>query len=142
MLTIWTDGSCAVHSTQDGGWAFITSDGGEYGGYLTCSTNNRAELTAVLKALEWCVKHDTTATIYCDSTYVVNSLTKWAKGWSKDNWKRVIKNKDIFTVLYPLYLQSGCELLWIKGHNGDDGNERADELAVYCMKNKLEIDND
>ena len=141
MIEIWTDGSCEVHTTQNGGWAFITSDGGEYGGYLRSTTNNRAELTAVLKALEWCLNRKTTAIIYCDSQYVVNSLTKWGKKWQSSGWKKAIANKDIFTVLYPLYVESGCEIRWIRGHNGNEGNEAADRLAVHCMKNQLTVSN-
>ena len=140
-LSIYTDGACKVHSTQVGGWAFVVDGGYSSGGWAASTTNNRMELLAVQKALQWCVDNNKKATIHCDSQYVVNGLTKWCQKWSRNNFqgKKEIKNKDLWSVTYPLYLKSGCVIKWVKGHSGNEGNDAADKLANYCMDNKLEV---
>lgn len=141
MLTIYVDGSCAMHSTRCAGWAVISSDGVEFGGYLPNSTNNRAEMTAVYEALNYCKYTAQTATVYSDSEYTVKGLNQWAKKWCKDDWRKEIKNKDIWQRLYPLFLELDCKVVWCKGHSGIEGNEKADTLAKYCEKNKKSVDN-
>jgi ribonuclease HI len=141
MLEIWTDGSCAQATTKCGGWGVIISNGVEFGGYLPNTTNQRAEIQAVLEALRYCKYTNQKAIIYSDSTYVVNSCTKWGKKWSSDGWKKVIANKDLMQQLYPLYVELDCELRWCKGHSGVEGNEKADKLAVYCREEKMNYNN-
>jgi len=135
MLKIYCDGACQVHKGGKAGWAVVMSNGVEIGGYLTKSTSNRAELTAVLMAIEWCIAHNEKGVIYSDSTYVVKGLNQWCKKWSRNGWtsKGSLKNKDIWEYLYPRFLKSGCSVKWVKGHNGNWGNEKADRLAGECM---------
>jgi len=135
MIEIYTDGSCSTNGTWCGGWGVVIGEL-EFGGYAPNTTNNRMEMTAMLKALEWCEENEQKAIIYTDSTYVQKALTQWCKKWCKDDFKRDIKNKDLWKVLYPLYLRSDCEVRWCKGHSGNEGNDKADKLAVHCMKNK------
>ncbi|WP_461533439.1 ribonuclease H family protein [Sinomicrobium sp.] len=143
MLTIYTDGSCAQATTKCGGWAVVVSNGVEFGGYLPNSTSQRAEIQAVLEALRYCKYTAQKAIIYSDSQYTVKGLNEWAKNWCKNNWtkKSSLANKDLWTTIYPLFLELGCEVKWIKGHSGIEGNEKADKLAVYCREEKIAVDN-
>lgn len=133
MYTIYTDGSCCV-KTGFGGFAVVVEGKDEWGGYRKNTTSQRMEIIAVMQALEWCKIHNATATIYSDSQYVVKGLNEWAKKWQLDNWKKCIKNKDLWVDLYPMYLESGCKVVKVKAHSGVDGNERADHIANEYRK--------
>ena len=129
MLEIYTDGACSPNPGL-GGWAAIfVLDGkvmDEIYGYVEDTTNNRMELLAVIKALEWC--GDTNVKMFSDSGYVVNTLTK---GWAKN------KNIDLWARLDSLTKYRNIEWIWVKGHASNAYNSRCDELAVKARINKI-----
>ena len=94
------------------------------------TTNNRMELSAVIEALK-VIKRNCPITIFTDSQYVKRGITEWIDGWIK-NWKNV-KNVDLWQELYPLSKQYNIDWQWVRGHNGDKYNERADELANLAI---------
>lgn len=134
MLKIWTDGSC-LGNPGPGGWAFIATNGkdvAERNGGEANTTNNRMELTAVIKALSAAKKHDEIE-IHTDSQYVKNGMEKWVRQWKNNNWKNAekkpVKNKELWQQLDELAQQKSIKWLWVKGHAGQEMNERCDELA-------------
>lgn len=96
------------------------------------TTNNRMELTAVIRALE-AMKRPVRARIHTDSQYVQKGISEWIHGWKRNGWKtadkKPVKNADLWQTLDGLAARHQLEWLWVKGHAGDPGNERADELA-------------
>jgi len=134
-IVIYTDGACSGNP-GDGGWGalVITLDGETelYGGEHS-TTNNKMELTAVIKALEFVGKIETPIEIYTDSQYVKNGITEWIIGWKKNGWrnsqKQPVKNKDLWEKLDELSSSVKISWNWVKGHNGHVENERVDELA-------------
>lgn len=101
--------------------------GGEPG---TETTNIRMEGLAIKTALEDAAGEE--CEIYTDSEFWINVITKWAAGWQAKGWKKKggpIKNIDIVQEVYPLYVNSQAVLTWVRGHEGDAGNEMADEWA-------------
>ncbi len=149
-LIIYTDGS-SRGNPGPGGWAAsMQFPGGkvvEIGGAEGHTTNNRMELTAILKALEYAKDHLGTPgkatevkeiVINTDSAYALNGATRWVYGWFKNNWQTAdgqpVANQDLWEVIYQLtwYFKSKCELNFIKvaGHVGILGNERADLIAT------------
>ena len=134
MLKIWTDGSC-LGNPGPGGWAFIATDGeniAERNGGEKETTNNRMELTAVIKALSAAKKHDELE-IHTDSQYVKNGMEKWVRQWKNNNWKNAekkpVKNKELWQQLDELAQTKKITWVWVKGHAGQEMNERCDELA-------------
>lgn len=133
-VVIYTDGACKGNP-GDGGWgAWLKSDAHEkeiFGGEAN-TTNNRMELTAVIRALEL-LKERCDVTIYTDSVYVQKGMTEWIAGWKKRQWKTAskspVKNADLWKVLDVLANEHALEWKWVKGHAGDFGNEKADSLA-------------
>jgi ribonuclease HI len=125
----YTDGS-AVPNPGDGGFAVIKDMqvctlGGE-----AKSTNIRMEGFAIIAALKDAA--GAPCKIYTDSEFWINVITKWSLGWEKKGWKKAngeIKNLDIVKEVCPLYRESKAELIWVRGHNNDPGNEMADEWA-------------
>ncbi len=134
MLKIWTDGSC-LGNPGPGGWAFIATNGkdvAERSGGEKETTNNRMELTAVIKALSAAKKHDALE-IHTDSQYVKNGMEKWVRQWKNNNWKNAekkpVKNKELWQQLDELAQTKKITWVWVKGHAGQEMNERCDELA-------------
>lgn len=134
MLKIWTDGSC-LGNPGPGGWAFIATNGkdiAERNGGEKETTNNRMELTAVIKALSAAKKHDELE-IHTDSQYVKNGMEKWVRQWKNNNWKNAekkpVKNKELWQQLDELAQTKKITWVWVRGHNGNTYNERCDELA-------------
>ena len=132
---MYTDGSC-LGNPGPGGWAAVSENPHfEICGNELHTTNNRMELTGVIKGLEKIVNlNETTASIYTDSAYVKNGITKWVHGWLKNDWKTSngtdVKNKDLWLKLLHLTLeQVQVEWHWVKAHAGNSLNERADQLA-------------
>lgn len=134
-VDIWTDGACSGNPGP-GGWGVLLKSGKHekelYGGEAE-TTNNRMELMAAIMALET-VKKGNTITLHTDSTYVKDGLTKWIFGWKKNGWKtaakKPVKNEDLWKRLDDAARQhKDLTWKWVKGHAGDEGNERADELA-------------
>tara|TARA_B100001245_G_scaffold76221_1_gene54077 strand:+ start:373 stop:819 length:447 start_codon:yes stop_codon:yes gene_type:complete len=140
-VKIYTDGAC-VGNPGPGGWAAIIlaeKDKKEIFGGEKLTTNNRMELTAPIKALEYCTKqYDKQCTleqieIYTDSTYVKEGITVWINTWEKNNWKTAdkknVKNIDLWKKLKELTKPNQIKWLWIKGHSNNPMNDLADQLA-------------
>ena len=134
MIKIWTDGSC-LGNPGPGGWAFIVTDGKNYAernGGEKNTTNNRMELMAVISALSATKKHDTVE-IHTDSQYVKNGMETWLANWKARNWrtadKKPVKNKDLWQKLDELSSTVKINWVWVRGHDGEEFNERCDELA-------------
>lgn len=134
MLKIYTDGSC-LGNPGPGGWGFIATDGentAERSGGEKDTTNNRMELTAVIKALTAAKKH-AEVEIHTDSQYVKNGMQSWVKNWKKNGWKtadkKPVKNQELWQELDELAEKIKIHWHWVKGHNGHEMNERVDVLA-------------
>lgn len=132
MLTYYTDGS-ASPNPGPGGFAVIQDLKPVVLGGDTVpgdTTNIRMEGLAIRAAINHANGED--CQIYTDSEFWINVLTKWAPSWEAKGWKKAggpIKNLDIVQELYPLYKQSSATLTWVRGHEGDQGNEAADHWA-------------
>ena len=138
---IYTDGAC-IGNPGPGGWAAIILDDKEkkelFGGERL-TTNNRMELTAAIKALEYCSEKEgkqpilKQIKIYTDSAYLKEGITVWIKNWEKNNWKtsdkKNVKNIDLWKKLKELTLSNQVDWIWVKGHSQDVMNELADKLA-------------
>lgn len=129
-MEIWTDGSCHPNPGP-GGWGYVTDEGVEaFGGELR-TTNNRMEMTAILAALQ-ATPAGGSVTIYSDSMYCVNGLTKWNKSWAKSSWMRkgeAIPNRDLWMELEAAKARVRATFSWVRGHAGNPGNIAADALA-------------
>ena len=133
-LKIWTDGACK-YNPGPGGWGAYLQWGGKTlelcGGEIE-TTNNRMELTAVISALS-AIKRPVPMIVFLDSQYVKNGIQSWMDGWKKKGWKtadkKPVKNVDLWMKLDELVAKHDIEWRWVKGHAGDFGNEKADELA-------------
>jgi ribonuclease HI len=133
-VTIHTDGACKGNPGP-GGWGAVLTWGQhrkELFGGEAHTTNNRMELTAVIRALE-SLKRGCAVAIYTDSQYVKNGIEAWIHGWKKNGWKtsdkKPVKNADLWRELDALVALHAIRWHWVKGHNADPGNERADALA-------------
>lgn len=135
-VEIYTDGACKGNPGP-GGWGVLLKAAGTekelFGGELG-TTNNRMELLAVIRALE-ALKRPCQVTLYLDSQYVLKGITEWLPGWKAKGWrtasKQPVKNVELWQALDTLVNQGGHKIdwRWVRGHNGDPGNERADALA-------------
>jgi ribonuclease HI len=133
-VTIYTDGACKGNPGP-GGWGAWLSLGGhekELWGGEALTTNNRMELTAVIKALA-ALKRTSHVVIHTDSQYVRQGITTWIHNWKTRGWKtadhKPVKNIDLWQKLDELASTHHVQWRWVKGHAGDPGNERADALA-------------
>ena len=135
-VTIYTDGACSGNPGP-GGWGAILEYMGhekELSGGEPNTTNNRMELTAVIRALQ-ALKEPCTVELYSDSKYVIDALEKgWAVGWRKRGWiksdKKPALNPDLWEKLLDLLDRHEVTLVWVKGHDGHPYNERCDKLAT------------
>jgi ribonuclease HI len=134
VVNIYTDGACKGNPGVGGWGALLESDGRTrelYGGEVA-TTNNRMELMAVIRALE-ALKRPCRVRLHTDSQYVQLGISKWIHGWKKNGWrtadKKAVKNAELWRELDDLARRHDIEWLWVKGHAGHDGNERADALA-------------
>jgi len=133
-VDIWADGGCRGNPGP-GGWGVLLRAGAhekELWGGEPATTNNRMELTAVIRALE-AMKRPVRARIHTDSQYVQKGISEWIHGWKRNGWKtadkKPVKNADLWQTLDGLAAGHRIEWLWVRGHAGDPGNERADALA-------------
>jgi len=139
-IIIYTDGACSGNPGPGGWGALLIYDDHQKeimeGAFDT--TNNRMELTAAIEALN-ALKHACFVTLHTDSTYVKDGITKWIDNWKKNGWrtaaKKPVKNADLWQLLDEAVKLHEIEWCWVKGHNGDEGNERADELANIGLNN-------
>lgn len=133
-LTIYTDGACKGNPGP-GGWGALLLFGEHektlYGGEKD-TTNNRMELMAAIEALN-ALNRPCQVHLITDSVYMKDGITKWVANWKKRNWKTAsgspVKNRDLWEALDQAVQRHDVHWGWVKGHAGDPGNERADELA-------------
>lgn len=133
-MIYYTDGSCEPNPGA-GGFAVIKNMRPHILGQEAESTNIRMEGLALLAALK--DANGQPATIHTDSEFWINVITKWSIAWEKNGWKKKggeIKNLDIVKEVCPLYRKSQVTLVWVRGHNNDDGNELADHWANEARK--------
>jgi ribonuclease HI len=133
-VVIYTDGACS-RNPGPGGWGVVLRWNGtvkELHGSDPLTTNNRMELMAAIQALE-ALNRPSRVLLYTDSTYLLNGITKWVAGWQRNGWrtsaKKPVKNEDLWRRLVAAMNGHEVSWLWVKGHAGDEGNERADALA-------------
>ena len=134
QVIIYADGACKGNPGPGGWGAWLQCDGREkelFGGEAA-TTNNRMELTAVIRALE-ALKRPSKVSIYTDSVYVQKGITEWIHAWKSRGWrtsgKQPVKNETLWRELDVLAQMHDIEWIWVKGHAGNVGNERADALA-------------
>jgi ribonuclease HI len=137
-VDVWTDGACSGNPGP-GGWGAILSYGGvekELSGGEAQTTNNRMELMAAIAALE-ALKRPCTVALHTDSQYLRQGITGWIHGWKKNGWrtadKKPVKNVELWQRLDAALGTHKIEWKWVKGHAGDEMNERADALARAGM---------
>ncbi|MNR71513.1 Ribonuclease HI [compost metagenome] len=136
----YCDGACKGNGQgkdANGGWGLTLRDAGgpvleeAFGGALG-TTNNKMELTAAIETLRR-VPEGSVIEVHTDSKYVIQGLTEWMPGWKRKNWRTAggdaVKNVELWKELDALYAKRKVTMTWVRGHNGDPGNERADELA-------------
>jgi ribonuclease HI len=134
VIEIYTDGACRGNPGP-GGWGALLISGKHqktmHGGDPE-TTNNRMELTAAIEALN-ALKGHSSVILYTDSKYVMDGINEWMPNWIKRGWKtaarKPVKNKDLWQALDEATGRHEIDWRWVKGHNGDPGNEMADELA-------------
>ncbi|AGF79783.1 ribonuclease HI [Desulfocapsa sulfexigens DSM 10523] len=136
LVTIYTDGSCSPNPGPGGWGVVILPENGkkrELSGKVDVTTNNRMELLAALKALQ-ALPCPHAVELFTDSKYVKNGITKWIGNWRSNNWltaeKEAVKNRDLWEALDNEIKRHEVKWLWVKGHDNDPNNERADALAV------------
>ena len=142
QVEIFTDGACCGNPGP-GGWGAQIRFGRNvkeiYGGEKD-TTNNRMELLAAIKGLEE-LKKSSKVRIFTDSQYLKNGITEWIHSWKVNHWKgankKMVKNVDLWKKLDNVIANHNIEWEWIRGHSGNPGNERADQLA---QKGIQEID--
>ena len=134
IVDIYTDGACKGNPGV-GGWGALLSFRGrtrELFGGETLTTNNRMELTAVIRALE-ALNRRARVRLHTDSTYVQQGITQWIHGWRRKGWRtadgKPVKNEDLWRRLAELSAAHEVEWVWVRGHSGHDSNEAADRLA-------------
>ncbi len=134
VIEIYTDGACRGNPGP-GGWGALLIAGKRqktmHGGDPE-TTNNRMELTAAIEALN-ALKGHSSVILYTDSKYVMDGINEWMPNWIKRGWKtaakKPVKNKDLWQALDEAVGRHEIDWQWVKGHNGNPGNEMADELA-------------
>jgi len=138
-VEIWTDGACSGNPGP-GGWGAILLYGElrkEMSGAEPETTNNRMELQAAIAALS-ALKRPCKVVLHTDSQYVKGGITGWIFGWKKNGWrtadKKPVKNVDLWQALDEAIRRHEIEWRWVKGHAGNELNERADELAREAIK--------
>ena len=143
-IDIYTDGACKGNPGP-GGWGVLLKSGDtvkELFGGENPTTNNRMEMQAVIEALG-ALKRPCAVTLHVDSQYVLKGITEWLPGWKAKGWrtaaKQPVKNVDLWQKLVALVAGGGhkIEWRWVRGHDGDPGNERADELANRGVEQAL-----
>jgi ribonuclease HI len=134
-VVIYTDGGCAPTNPGPGGWAAILRSGEhlkEFKGGDPMTTNNRMELMAAISALE-ALKRPSQVDMHIDSQYVRDGITKYINNWKKNGWRTAskdpVKNQDLWERLDDARSLHTVRWHWVKGHSGDELNERADELV-------------
>ncbi len=136
MIDVYTDGGSSGNPGP-GGWAFLVRypDGSlvERSGGCNHTTNNRMELEAVIRALEFLRNTEDVIHLHTDSQYVQLGITRWIHTWVRNGWKtsdrKAVKNQELWRRLLELVQRFRVQWVWIKGHSGDPLNERCDGLV-------------
>jgi ribonuclease HI len=135
LVEIWTDGGCKPNPGP-GGWAAVLRYGEhvrELSGAEGATTNNRMELTAAIAALS-ALKRPSRVVLHTDSQYVKDGITRWLHGWVRKGWKTAnrdpVKNFDLWQALLAAQAPHQVQWEWVRGHAGNEMNERADQLAT------------
>ncbi len=137
-FVIYTDGG-ADPNPGLGAWAAAIRSGSEYreiSGSEKETTNNRMELTAAIRALET-VPENATVEMHTDSQYLKNGITSWLAGWKRKGWRTTtgpVKNRDLWERLDAVNAARNVKWTWVRGHNGDEMNERVDALCTEARK--------
>ena len=133
-VEIFTDGACKGNPGP-GGWGVVLRMGHhekDISGHDPATTNNRMELTAVIRALG-ALKQPCEVHLHTDSRYVIDGITRWIFGWQKNGWKnsqkKPVLNADLWQELIAAVRPHKIQWIWVKGHDGHPENERADKLA-------------
>jgi len=143
VVDIYTDGACSGNPGP-GGWGALLSYGSRSkeicGGEAAGTTNNRMELMAAIAALE-ALTRPSVVRLHTDSVYLRSGITSWLPKWKLNGWrtsgKKPVKNADLWQRLDAATQRHQVQWLWVKGHAGDPGNERADALANQGMREAL-----
>ena len=137
-VVIHTDGACSGNPGP-GGWGAVLQYNGtvkELKGGAPLTTNNQMELTAAIEALN-ALKRKCDVELHTDSVYVKDGLTKWMHGWKRNGWrtadKKPVKNLELWKALDAAVQRHVIDWRWVKGHAGNEFNERADQLANEGM---------
>ena len=137
-IEVHTDGACSGNPGP-GGWGALLAWNGltkELKGGEAATTNNRMEMTAAIRALE-SLKRPSTVDLFTDSTYLRDGIMGWLAKWKKNGWKtaakKPVKNEDLWRRLDEAAAAHEIVWHWVRGHDGNPGNERADELAREGM---------
>jgi ribonuclease HI len=139
VVEIYTDGACSGNPGP-GGWGALLRWGGRereiWGGDPGPTTNNRMELMAAIQALEM-LSRPVLVKLHTDSSYLRNGIMSWMSNWQRNGWltadRKPVKNADLWRRLSDATQAHEVEWVWVKGHAGDAGNERADALANRGM---------
>jgi len=138
-IEIYADGACKGNPGP-GGWGVLMRRSGtekELYGAEPLTTNNRMELTAVIRGLE-ALRRRCSVSVYTDSQYVHKGMSEWIRGWQRNGWRtadrKPVKNEDLWRRLDELASGHEVRWHWVRGHAGHEGNERADALANLAIE--------
>ena len=140
-IKVYTDGACKGNPGPGGWGVYIQSNEDEkelYGGNPE-TANNQMEMQAALEALKYLKDKNDVIELYTDSNYLRQGITEWIHKWKLNNWrtaaKKPVANRDLWIEISDLNEKMNVEWNWVKGHAGDPGNERADQLANMGAEN-------
>lgn len=141
-VVLYTDGACRGNPGP-GGWGVLMESGKhtkELFGAAAHTTNNKMELMAAIEGLN-ALSRPCTIRLYTDSTYVLKGITEWMPNWKKRNWKtaakKPVQNVELWQALDEAIQRHEIDWQWVKGHSGNRGNEKADELANRAIDELL-----